>query len=299
MRPLKRLLVLALFAVPALAQTGQVGPYVTRTYDLRELVTRPALVAVSPNYLTVLDFEDSVDEVASGRPELMDIEVRDNLILIRSTKNAGATDLVVKVSGRVALFRVRIDPASYNPRRYLIRFPEPPATLGTGDGPGYTAPAAPRPTPRPALPAPTRPPVEPPSSNPPAPDGPEARGEPGWLPVTVAAYTSSRGDLHLSLVAENRGANAAVFDSVRLKLYALSGGERVPLPYRFQGAGTGGFQGRVYPGESYSALLLAQRVPQGEVWLEWTVTEIGPGRTYTLRRRLNAGAQLEIQPPAR
>lgn len=290
-------LLLALSLGIGFAQTGQMGPYVTRTYDLRELVTRPALVAVSPNYLTVLDFEDTVDEVASGRPELMNVEVRENLILLRSAKNAGATDLVVKVSGRVALFRVRIDPASYNPRRYLIRFPEPPATLGTGDGPGYTAP---RPWLRPIPPTPAKPTLEVPSGTaPPDPSLPEVTEEPGWLPLSLAAYTGSGGDLYVTVVAENRGKNPAVFDGVRLKLYTLQGGEKVPIPFKLQTLGSGAYEGRVYAGQTYSALLLAKNVPQREIWLEWTATEIGPGRTYTFKRRINAGAQMEIQPPAR
>jgi len=292
---------LALLFSLAFAQTGPVGPYVTRTYDLRELTSRPAMVLVSPNYLTVLDFEDSVEEVASGRPELMNLEVRENLILLRANKNAGATDLVVKVAGRVALFRVKVDTTSYNPRRYLIRFPEPAGTLGTSNGSGYAIPGEPKPV-QPAPKVPNNPYTEKPS-NPgdkaTSMEAPTVSEEPGWLPLTLSAYTTSGGNLHLTLVAENQGKNPVVFEGVRLKLYTLNGEEQVPLRYQFVQATSGAYPGRVYNGQSYSSLILVREAPQGEIWLEWTLTEIGPGKTYTLRRKIHAGAVLEPQPPAR
>ncbi len=53
-------------ATVALGQSGAVGPNVTRTYDIRDLTVRPALIYVSTSYTTLLEFEDIVLRVASA-----------------------------------------------------------------------------------------------------------------------------------------------------------------------------------------------------------------------------------------
>jgi hypothetical protein len=98
---------------------------------------------------------------------------------------------VVKVAGRVALFRVKIDSASFNPRRYLIRFPDPPATLGTGDGPGYA-------TPRPGITRSetTRPTCA--SVQCALEARREQRQEPSWLPLNRNTFPTAEGHLYLT-----------------------------------------------------------------------------------------------------
>src|SRR5690606_8879340 len=102
-RHLLRALALAL---AALAATAAAREGAVTEYPLHQLNVQPGLLALGPNCLTLLEFPDLVETVATGRADLIQVEVDDNRILLRPTRSNGRTDLIVKVSGVNALFTI-------------------------------------------------------------------------------------------------------------------------------------------------------------------------------------------------
>ncbi len=257
----------------AAAQAGQVGPNVTRTYDIRELTQRPALIYVSTSFTTLLEFEDLVVRVASAKADLLTAQLKDNYVYLRALVPSGATDLLVTVAdGRVALFRVQVDPNAIGPRRYLIRFPsmtaQPSATssptppsveVQTSSG----ARAVPPPTPeRPTPPAPS--------------PGKVVEEMPPYLQVRAVPLWDGNV-LTLNLTLQNGGPNSVVADPAAVRLYAVDDkGQRTVLPIRTAGGG------RVAPG-GLTTLALTTDQAGDTVEVVWRISEIGRAEVWTYR----------------
>jgi hypothetical protein len=101
----------------------------TFTYYVDEVTTVSKPVLVSPGYMTILEFYEDVDQVMSGRPNLVKIAgVSGSKLFITAMVNSGTTDLVVDVAQRSHLFRLSVA-AGNAPRRYVIlNRPKPSAT---------------------------------------------------------------------------------------------------------------------------------------------------------------------------
>lgn len=262
----------------AAAQQGFTGPNVTRTYDIRELTVRPGLIYVSPNYSTLLEFDDVVVRVASARGDLLAAEVKDNYVYLRAITGAsGSGDLWVTVAdGRIAMFRVQVDKNATGPRRYVIRMPVmTPDTSGRGDSappptrvdvvpPG--APAVPSPTPSPA-----------PSVASPSPTPTQVYQEmPPYLQVRVGALWDSNV-LSLNILLRNGGTNSVVADPAAVRVYALDDkGQRTVLPVQVAGGG------RVPPGGTLSLVATSSEATE-MVELVWRISEVGVAKVWTYR----------------
>lgn len=98
--------------------------YVVTTYNLETASERSQLVQLSPNHLTIIDFPAIIDMVSSGNGDLIDVEVTDDRILLRPTRLAGTTDLVVRLGTDTAIFSIAIDTKTKTPRRYMIKTTE-------------------------------------------------------------------------------------------------------------------------------------------------------------------------------
>lgn len=123
----------------------------TQVFYADDLARAPSGIAVSPGYLTILEFYQEVDQVASGRPGMMKVEVNGAKIYVSALVQSGSTDLVVEVGSRTQLFRVSVMKGNA-PRRYVIVLQKP--------APRVTAPAPQTVTPPPAAPA-AKPPTAP------------------------------------------------------------------------------------------------------------------------------------------
>lgn len=275
------LLGLGLFSNPVLGQnpTGTTSGYVARDFDLRQLATQPGNVLVSPNFLTLIQFEDLVDEVASARADLLRVEVRDNVILLRSAQNAGSTDLIVQSGGRMALFRIKIDAASFTSRLYRVRYPEPVPQLGSVNpvvplsNAGIDLPLEPpRANNPPTLPtAPTIP------ASPQAPANPNPPSNPSTpAPRVEFAATKDGNTIRYTLI--NQSASTLTVDAARLRLSSGSN------PVLFTISRVGGlFLGRLGPGETERGTIYLQG-NAAEVELEWVLGLVGLDAPFTLRR---------------
>jgi hypothetical protein len=103
-------------------QTTQKTPnYVVRYFDLSQINLAPGEVTLSPDYQTIIEFEDLPIEMASsGRSDQITVEINGSMILLRANKNIVNTDLTVMVGGQMALFMLSTDPARQKVRRYVV-----------------------------------------------------------------------------------------------------------------------------------------------------------------------------------
>ena len=81
-------LLATLFLVSAYG-SAQPAPYVLETYDLTRLDARPGQIVVSPDVLTLLEFDGQVGDVSTARPDAMTIEVSGNVIRLRANWTTG------------------------------------------------------------------------------------------------------------------------------------------------------------------------------------------------------------------
>jgi hypothetical protein len=260
---LTTLLLGLLYATPTQAQTA---PYVLTTYDITTLDARPGEIIVTPNFLTIIELEDQVEQVATGRADLIQIEVEENRILVQPTLSAGRTDLIVTVQGRTVLFVVRIDSNSQNPRRYLVGTPPPRPPVTRTIAPATARPVEQR--------APAE--AEPPFS------------------FYINVLNAPSGELVIQYALNNTGANPIANDQNRLRL--VEAGRTVP--YTLNRVATGGTINRIFPGRAEYGTILIENPPPTAITLEWPIIEIGPGYEYLISRTINRGVSLET-PPAR
>jgi len=252
-------LIRALALALATLVTTAAAQDVVINYTLDQLNTQPGKLDLSPNYLTLLEFPDLIETVATGRADLIQVEVDDNRILLRPTRSNGRTDLIVKVSGVNAMFRVEIDGDNGTPRRYVVTAAAP-----------APAPAAPEnvstmPMQEEALGAT--------HVNAPAEAAPAAPFE-----FSYSARISSDNRLTIYYTLKNASQNPIANDGTRLKVVDDLG----ELPYSITRMNPGGSQNRLMPGAEEHGVITAERPHFGEARVQWPVVEQGPGRTYII-----------------
>ncbi|MDR7544748.1 MAG: hypothetical protein QN120_10940 [Armatimonadota bacterium] len=158
---------LALVSVP-----GAVSAQTVRLY-LQRVAQRPAEILLVPGFLTILEFEDAVNAVATGNPSVVQlVDVTGGTVILRPRTGSGATDIVVSVGDVRALFRVRVASQPRTTHKYLITSTAPSETdtqetakPSTGEQPrrpatqvaARTPATQPTPRPSPAAPQPQQP----------------------------------------------------------------------------------------------------------------------------------------------
>jgi hypothetical protein len=102
-------------------QTQKTPNYVVRYFDLSQINLAPGEVTLSPDYQTIIEFEDlSVEMASSGRSDQITVEITGSVILLRANRDVVNTDLTVRVGGQMALFMLNTDPARQKVRRYVV-----------------------------------------------------------------------------------------------------------------------------------------------------------------------------------
>ena len=247
----------------------QTAPYVLTTFDLTQLDARPGKLLVSPDVLTLLEFDDQVADVSTARPDAMTIEVSGNVIRLRSNWRAGSTDLVVTVANQTAMFTVEIEPEGGYTRRYVVTKPKPPT---------------------PAISSATR------SSTSQISALEESLEEstsalPDWLSASFNVLSVPGRELVIQYGLKNAGENDLANDAMRLRLVQ----EGRSVPFRLERLNTGGTVNRIKPGYAeYGTILVEDPLP-GKLTLVWELIEIGPGYTYTLRKDVQDGLVQQVR----
>lgn len=236
-------------AVLLTAALAQLGPYVEKTYDVRDLMVRPGIVVLTPGFLSIVDVDESVEQAVSARSDLFEMRVFGNSIYLRPTKRAGTTDLVVTAGGRVFMLRLVIDDKNFTTYRYRIRYPRQtevpqgeitPVTRGETKFPGEVREAT--------------------------------------LPLQVEFTLTKAGEgLLLEYRALNAGKNPVVLDPARLR---VQGGGK-DLSFRLLWREGAAVPGRLLPGETERGAFLVDSLTL-PVEVSWSATEVGTGRTLVV-----------------
>lgn len=271
-----------LLAAPVMAQAGY-GSNSLVTYDIRTLTYRPGVIWIHPKYMTVVEFAEALDEVGTSVPTLMQVKLSEaeNMLFLRALKNVGSGDLIVRVGGYVALFRVVVDSRMEQPRRYLVTIPNVPAASVAPSSTTTTRPSTST-TPTPARPTPA-----------PRDNAPQAQGN---NPASQQPSVDSRGELPEWLAAritfaENDGTLVAYYDirnngseTLRLlteNLIVQKAGAR--LPFRLVRTTFGQNVDLIQPGGQVTGAIMIPNAPEG-VEFQWKIVD-SKGNTYLLRDR--------------
>jgi hypothetical protein len=159
MRRALQVLALAAAVAGALAYPqGHARAQTVRLY-LQRLAQRPAEILLVPGFLTILEFEDAVNAVATGNPGIVElVDVSGGTVMLRPRAGSGSTDIVVSVADVRALFRARIASQPRTTHKYVVTSSAPPEPETTSEKPQPPRPAtqvgtrapAPQPSPTPA-----------------------------------------------------------------------------------------------------------------------------------------------------
>ncbi len=240
------------FVLVATGMWGAAQSAALETLDLNELDSSPARVEVSPDYLTIIEFEGmSVESALSGRSDQITTQIADNIISVRANQEEVNTDLFVRVGGRTALFRLVSNPSAQSPKRYVVSDEQPPErSLQGSRAPGGLS--------RPAD-----------TGLPPPPPG---------LTLRVSAYRPNPEAVVIQYALTNNTAYPIVNDPLRLRVYL----EGVTREYERTASPTPGRAGRLAMGESEYGQIVVPGVPANaeSLELEWMLVAIGPGTVY-------------------
>lgn len=265
-------LVLALLGAPAsLALAQGYGPPASATYDLRVLAERPGIIYVSPKYLTVIEFNDLIDEIGTSQPGLIQVKVSDSerIIFLKSLKQAGSADLVVRIGGYVALFRVVVDPKMDAPRRYVV-------TFSSAGG------------------APARPTVAP-QGNAPFPEGPGGSGDLRGNDTSKPSSPKEEGEavgkepVQARFQPMRSGSGWVVYyeitntgkESLTLRMADLVVTRgAVAIPFRLVRTAFGSDTETLEAGATAAGMIVVENSPEGVSW-QWLLKS--PTTSYTLR----------------
>ena len=269
MKPHYRLFLSAIGSLLISLCYAQTPPYVLTTFDLTQLDARPGKLVLSPDVLTLVEFDDQVSDVSTARPDAMTIEVSGNVIRLRSNWRAGSTDLVVTVANQTAMFTVEIEPEGEHTRRYVVTKPAPPAPASS---------SASRPTA---------------SQVPGLLDELEKDGSllPDWLSTSFNVLSVPGEELVIQYGLKNAGDNDLAVDASRLRLVQNDRS----VPFKLERINTGGTINRVKPGFAEYGTILVDDPLSGKLTLVWELIEIGPGYTHTLREDVHDGLVRQVR----
>ena len=266
-------------AALALCAAAAAQTYSVRTYPLEQLALAPGLVELSPNYLTLLEFPDAVQSVATGRSDLIDVTVDGRRIILRPTRTTGKTDLIVQVAGETAMFTIDIIEGNGMPRRYVLAAPEQPEPVVRATSPADAPPPAPEPAPEPVTPAPGVAPT-PPVAETPAPEtATTVAGERVPFEFRTDVDVRNEHELVFRYRLTNNGDAPIANDGSRLVV--LDENDR-SVPYVLIRMNPDGTLNRVGAHKTEFGTVRIPNPPAGDLRVEWPIVEIGPGNTYTI-----------------
>lgn len=247
------------------------GPSTMVTYDIRTLTYRPGTVYISPKYITVLEFGDLIDELGTSSPSLVQIRVGagENILFLKALKNAGSADLVVRIGGYVALFRLVVDAKMELPRRYVIAMPRP----GPSEALREETPPSQREggSPEGQKPTPTV------QTQTPSPATPTPEGLPPWLKATLSVSRSG-GSAVVYYALKNEGKEPVRMSPEGIRAYKGPNA----LPFRLVRTAFGKEVDLLAPGETATGAIIIPNAPDG-VEVEWKLT--AGNSEFTLRAR--------------
>lgn len=290
MRHARKVTVLLALLLASLATLASAQGFALYEYNLDDLGREPGVVKLSPSYLSLIEFEDPIQTAATGRSDLIDVNVDGSRIILRPARSVGKTDLIVQVAGKTALFRVEISEENGSPRRYVIETPEPPKPVvrterstplsgrTTSNQQPANQPAASSERSAPSL-QDTYGSTQ--TNQVEAPQEPTNRvtGKAVPFDFSTTADVVTPDELVLRYTLKNNGANVIANDSTRLRILDTRDN---PVEYTIVRMNPDGVVNRIRPNYSEYGTIRIVNPPEDKLRIQWPLVEIGPGVTYTI-----------------
>jgi hypothetical protein len=228
--------------------------------ELKEVGSTPAEIVLSPDYQTIIEFEEfAVDSASSGRADQITVEIDEQTIRLRANQDSVSTDLTVRAGGQTALFVLRSDPTTNAPRRYVVRNSPPPAlttlsnqgTQGKGNVASLSV---------------------------------GTNDLPPGVSFDLSAATTTSGDIAIQYSLMNQGENTIVNDPYRLNVV----NNENKLRYTLSRIPPAGSANMIAKGQAEYGTMIIPTPPNGPITLVWVLVEQGPGGHYTVTRDITA-----------
>lgn len=273
----------------------------TAVYYADDIQTRPVMAQVAPGFLTIVEFYQDIDQISSGRPDLLHVEAAGAKMYVSALGRAGSTDLVIEIGGRTQLVHIQIKPGN-STRRYVVELDKPPpvprvtkappapaavARVSAAQSPAAQAPVRQTPPPRPAPQATlvrSSAPVGSPVTRS-APEGWSAQPQPSWLSFRLIERNLSHkpGELTLFFAVEHSGGTPLlVMDAT--ELHVQQNGVDLPVVVR-QGVNPAVLRA----GRTQTGTLVIQLTPGQQnlpFTLNWSLHDPAKQINYVVERRL-------------
>ena len=270
------------------------GNYSLTELNTYYLKTRPGKLEVSPNYLTVIEFESLITNVATGRADILNIEVMDDTLLIKPTRTNGQTDLIVFSEGHTLLFEVEVNDKNV-PRRYVVNS-KTNSTLGTTNPLTRDSTRLPNASSITQGSHTTKTPITStsPISTPTTPhtgttlstvtDLPYPLA-PTWLRKNMTMIRSG-DELAINYAISNDGSNQLTIDPKQLRL--ITNGNQLSYTQTSLTNPTNTTSSNLLAGKTEHGVILIMGVPKDtNVVLQWPITELGTQNTWLVQENFN------------
>ena len=235
--------------------------------ELETLTSTPAQIMISPDYQTIIEFEDmQIGAPSSGRVDMLTLEREPNAVRIRANQPMVDTDLIVPVASETVMFTLSVDEEARAPRRYIVRQEDKNEvrsdlndwTVNTG---------------RITM----------------------GRNQPEMLPPGVIfdaqiLYLTDE-QMVIQYALANVGDAPITAETQRLNLYY----EGNKLPRTISRVAPDDGLARIQPEEAEYGTIIIGDPPRGSIVLEWPLVQIGPGTTYFIRREYTQGLTRAVE----
>ena len=100
------------------------GQQLITEYNFESTSEMAQEIRISQGFLTIIDFPDLIEQVSSGNADIIEVEVNEDRLMLRPTRKAGNTDLLVTVGTDTTMFSIVIDARNKASRRYILKTAE-------------------------------------------------------------------------------------------------------------------------------------------------------------------------------
>lgn len=235
--------------------------------ELETLTSQPAEILISPDYQTIIEFEDmQIGAPSSGRIDMLTLEREPNAVRVRANQPMVDTDLIVPVASETAMFTLTVDEDARAPRRYVVRqADEDEVRFDLNDWSTNTGRVG------------------------------MGQNQPEMLPPGVifdaqVLYLTDE-QMVIQYALANVGDAPITAETQKLNLYY----EGNKLPRTISRIAPDDGMARIQPEEAEYGTIVVSNPPRGNIVLEWPLVQIGPGNTYFVRREYSEGLTRAVE----
>lgn len=121
---MKKINAIIAFVVLSFCLNAVLGQQLITEYNFENASQAAQEIRISQGFLTIVDFPDLIEQVSSGNADIIEVEVNEDRLMLRPTRKAGNTDLLVTVGTDTTMFSIVIDARNKASRRYILKTAE-------------------------------------------------------------------------------------------------------------------------------------------------------------------------------